>query len=52
MFLKTVTNLTETQSYKIFDLFDLDQSGGVEFEEFFLLTCILVAVKGLLFDSF
>ena len=43
--LTSVTDLTDTQSYKIFDLFDMDRSGGVEFEEFFLLICILVAVK-------
>lgn len=45
VFLTSVTNLTDTQSYKIFDLFDMDRSGSVEFEEFFLLVCILVAVK-------
>ena len=45
VFLTSVTDLTETQAIRIFDLFDMDRSGGVEFEEFFLLVCILVAVK-------
>ncbi|KAL2917630.1 EF-hand calcium-binding domain-containing protein 9 [Polyrhizophydium stewartii] len=39
------TDLKESQIYKIFDLFDLDGSGSVEFDEFYLLICILVAMK-------
>jgi Ca2+-binding EF-hand superfamily protein len=45
VFLTTVTSLSDTQSYKIFDLFDMDGSGSVEYEEFFLLITILVAIK-------
>lgn len=30
---------------KIFDIFDLDRSGSVEFDEFFLLACMMIAIK-------
>eukprot|EP00842_Homolaphlyctis_polyrhiza_P003502 jgi/Hompol1/4152/HPOL_006949-RA len=43
--LSHATDLKESQIYKIFDLFDLDGSGSVEFDEFYLLICILVAMK-------
>ncbi len=39
------TDLKESQAYKVFDVFDLDRSGTVEFDEFYLLVCILIAVK-------
>ncbi|KAI9207364.1 uncharacterized protein BJ171DRAFT_494411 [Polychytrium aggregatum] len=43
-FLTMVTDLKEAQAMKVFDIFDLDRSGSVEFDEFYLLTCILVAI--------
>ena len=32
-FLGSVTDLSKTQIYKVFDIFDLDRSGSVEFDE-------------------
>ncbi|KAJ3110333.1 EF-hand calcium-binding domain-containing protein 9 [Phlyctochytrium bullatum] len=44
-FMLLSTDLKEAQIYKVFDIFDLDRSGSVEFDEFYLLMCILVAIK-------
>lgn len=44
-FLSSCTDLKSTQIEKICALFDLDGSGSCEFDEFFLLVCILVAKK-------
>ncbi|KAJ3371500.1 EF-hand calcium-binding domain-containing protein 9 [Allomyces arbusculus] len=44
-FLSTSTDLSKSQIYKIFDIFDLDRSGSCEFDEFYLLVCILVAIN-------
>ncbi|ORY49904.1 EF-hand [Rhizoclosmatium globosum] len=44
-FMSIATDLTEKHIYKVFDIFDLDRSGSVEFDEFYLLTSILVAIK-------
>jgi len=44
-FLQSVTNLSHYHIEKIFYIFDLDRSGSVEFDEFYLLVCILVAVN-------
>ena len=44
-FLLEATDLTTTQVGHIFDIFDLDKSGMVEFNEFYVLMCILVAMK-------
>ncbi|KAJ3212600.1 EF-hand calcium-binding domain-containing protein 9 [Dinochytrium kinnereticum] len=44
-FMLMSTDLKEVQIYKVFDIFDLDRSGSVEFDEFYLLMCILVAIK-------
>ena len=44
-YLTSVTDLKTKQAEKIFDIFDLDRSGSVEFDEFYLLTCILTAVN-------
>ncbi|KAI8894719.1 hypothetical protein BC833DRAFT_660680 [Globomyces pollinis-pini] len=43
--LNHATDLSVSQIYKIFDILDLDGSGSVEFDEFYLLMCILTAVK-------
>ena len=32
-FMSTATDLKEVQIYKVFDIFDLDRSGSVEFDE-------------------
>ncbi|KAJ3339218.1 EF-hand calcium-binding domain-containing protein 9 [Gonapodya sp. JEL0774] len=44
-FLRSATNLSQSQVERVFDVFDLDRSGSVEFDEFYLLMCILVAVN-------
>ncbi|ORX86050.1 EF-hand [Anaeromyces robustus] len=44
-FLQSVTNLSQSHIEKIFYIFDLDRSGSVEFDEFYLLVCILIAVN-------
>ena len=36
---------TQRQSLKVFKTFDVDDSGFLEFDEFYLLICMLVAVK-------
>lgn len=44
-FMSYATDLKERQIYKVFDIFDLDRSGSVEFDEFYVLMTILVAIK-------
>ncbi|KAL3895943.1 MAG: hypothetical protein SGCHY_004394 [Lobulomycetales sp.] len=43
-FLQSATDLNFSQAEKLFEVFDTDRSGSVEFDEFYLLVCILVAV--------
>ena len=43
-FMKTATDLTKNQIYKVFDMLDVDRSGAIDFDEFYLLICILIAV--------
>ena len=31
--------------YKVFDLFDVNHSGDIDLNEFYLLTCMLIAIK-------
>lgn len=44
-FMKNTTNLSESHIYLLFDTFDVDASGAIEFDEFYLLFCMLVAIK-------
>jgi len=44
-FLKSITDLTTTQIYKVFDMLDVDGSGSIDFNEFYLLICIVIAVQ-------
>ena len=44
-FMSMSTNLNEQDIYKVFDMFDVDHSGSIEFDEFYLLICMLVAIK-------
>lgn len=39
------TDLTTSQIYKVFDMLDVDCSGTLDFDEFYLLVCILIAVQ-------
>ena len=45
-FLKSITDLSQKQIYKVFDTLDVDCSGTIDFDEFYLLLCILIAIKG------
>ena len=44
-FVSSITNLARTQIYKVFDMLDVDGSGELDFDEFYLLMAILIAVK-------
>lgn len=44
-FMSSSTNLTTEQIYKVFDMLDVDCSGTLDFDEFYLLVCILIAVN-------
>eukprot|EP01135_Chromosphaera_perkinsii_P005963 Nk52_evm8s375 gene=Nk52_evmTU8s375 len=44
-FMRMCTDLTESQIYNVFDMLDVDASGLMEFDEFYLLVCILTAIK-------
>lgn len=44
-YMKISTDLSEQQIYKVFDLFDVNHSGDIDFNEFYLLTCMLIAIK-------
>ncbi|KAF0295020.1 EF-hand calcium-binding domain-containing protein 9 [Amphibalanus amphitrite] len=43
--LRSCTNLKGHQVYDLFELFDVDRSGEIDFDEFYLVIAILVAVK-------
>lgn len=44
-FMKRTTDMTQDMIYKIFDMLDFDGSGQIDFNEFYVIICILVAVK-------
>lgn len=44
-FVMSVTDLPKRSVYVVFDMFDVDSSGSIEFDEFFLFTCMLIAIK-------
>lgn len=44
-FLKSSTDLNRDQIYAVFDMLDVSHSGLIDFDEFYLLVCILIAVK-------
>ena len=41
----SVTDLSKNQIYKVFDMLDVDKSGLLDFDEFYLLICILLAIR-------
>ena len=43
--MKDATDLSRSQIYRVFDMLDVDGSGEMDFDEFYLLACILVAIK-------
>lgn len=44
-FMKRATDMKQGMIYKIFDMLDFDGSGQIDFNEFYVIICILVAVK-------
>jgi Ca2+-binding EF-hand superfamily protein len=44
-FMQVSTDLNKNQIYKVFDMLDVDGSGSIDFDEFYLLICILIAVQ-------
>ena len=40
-----MTNLSEAHCYRLVDMLDLDKSGNLEFDEFYVLMCILISIK-------
>ena len=43
--MKVVTDLSKDKIYAVFDMLDVDHSGLLDFDEFYLLICILIAVR-------
>ena len=50
--MKRFTDLDESRIYKVFDMLDTDCSGSIDFNEFYLLVCILIAVKDNMIKTF
>lgn len=44
-FMKECTDLSERKIYEVFDMFDGDDSGSIEFDEFYLLVCFIISIK-------
>ena len=44
-FMHSATDLSKDQIYRVFDMLDVDNSGLLDFDEFYLLVCILLAVR-------
>eukprot|EP00455_Lapot_gusevi_P034736 TRINITY_DN3840_c0_g1_i6.p1 TRINITY_DN3840_c0_g1~~TRINITY_DN3840_c0_g1_i6.p1 ORF type:complete len:189 (+),score=29.72 TRINITY_DN3840_c0_g1_i6:193-759(+) len=44
-FMQHATDLDQEQIDRVFDMFDVDSSGLIEFDEFYLLCCMLIAIK-------
>ena len=44
-FILATTDMSETEAYKVFDIFDVDSNGSIEFDEFYIIACILIAIK-------
>jgi len=43
--IRHLTDLEPSEIYDVFDMLDTDGSGKIDFDEFYLLFCILVAHK-------
>lgn len=51
VFMRSATDLSREKIYGVFDVLDVDHSGLLDFDEFYLLVCILIAVRVSLEDS-
>lgn len=49
--MRSATDLSREKIYGVFDVLDVDHSGLLDFDEFYLLVCILIAVRVSLEDS-
>lgn len=45
IFMEYATDLTTSEIYRVFDMLDVDGSGNIDFNEFYLLLSILVAAQ-------
>ena len=45
MFMHAITDMNKSQIYNVFDMLDVDGSGQIDFDEFYLLCCILISLK-------
>ena len=43
--MRSATDLSKDKIYSVFDMLDVDHSGMLDFDEFYLLICILIAVR-------
>ncbi len=43
--MQVTTDLSKSKIYRVFDMLDVDRSGMIDFDEFYLLLCILLAVR-------
>ncbi len=43
--MRAVTDLSKQKIYSVFDMLDVDHSGLLDFDEFYFLVCILIAVR-------
>ena len=43
--MQSTTDLSKNKIYRVFDMLDVDQSGFIDFDEFYVLVCILLAVR-------
>lgn len=41
----SATDLSQEKIYAVFDMLDVDHSGLLDFDEFYMLLCILIAVR-------
>jgi Ca2+-binding EF-hand superfamily protein len=44
-FMRNATDLNDKEILCVFDMLDVDDSGSIEFDEFYLLVCMLIAIK-------
>lgn len=43
--MQNTTDLNKSQIYRLFDMLDVDHSGFIDFDEFYVLICILLSVR-------
>ena len=49
--MRSATDLSHEHIYQVFDMLDVDHSGLLDFDEFYLLICILIAIRVSLLDD-